>query len=470
MLTKQVSINQITEVDCFESDLIIAFIKANGEYSPLTKQPPMKNFFIFLLTSAHAFGQQTVSLQHAINTALKNSLDIQISKNNIEANTILNNYGVAGGLPLVTASATNNEQLTSLNQKYSDASRNITRNNAASNSTSSNITGSILLYNGMRVVATKNRLEQLQSQSAEYLNSQVQNIIASVMATYYDIVRQQGYSKALLQTIEVVKQRLEILKNRQAVGLANNADIFQAQLDLNASMQALQSQELIVQQAKTNLLTLLTLDPKQNINIEDTIVVDNNILLDSVLNRLSTNADIIYASMQIKINELIVKETAAVRYPSLRLNTGYNFNRNKNAAGFTLLNQSYGPFVGLSFTVPIYNGSAYKRQQQVAEINVKNAELQKQILMRDYSSNTVKQYQAYVNALDQLETERKNYQLAQQLLDLVMKRFELRVATIIDVRVAQQSLQDASYRLINLNYAAKAAEIELKRLSNKLTF
>lgn len=437
----------------------------------LLNEAEMKKILvIFLLSSVQAFSQQTILLHDAINTALKNSLDIQVSKNNIEANTILNNYGVAGGLPLVTASATNNEQITSLNQKYSDPTRNASRNNAASNNTSANITGSILLYNGMHVVATKERLEQLQVQSKEYLNSQIQNIIAGVMTTYYDIVRQQGYSAALAQTIEVEKQRLEILKNRQSVGLANNADIFQAQLDLNASMQALQSQELIVQQAKTDLLTLLTLDPKQNINVQDTIIVDEKILLDTVLNRLSTNADIIYANMQVKINELIVKETAAQRYPSLRLNTGYNFNRTKNAAGFTLLNQSYGPFLGLSLSVPIYNGSAYKRQQQAAEINIKNAELQRQILLRDYSSNTVKQYQAYVNALNQLETERKNYQLAQQLFDLVMKRFELRVATIIDVRVAQQSLEDASYRLINLNYAAKAAEIELKRLSNTLTF
>ncbi|MFL5810525.1 MAG: TolC family protein, partial [Flavisolibacter sp.] len=61
---------------------------------------------IFLLSSINAFSQETISLPDAINTALKNSLDIQVSKNNIEANSILNNYGVAGGLPLVTSSGT----------------------------------------------------------------------------------------------------------------------------------------------------------------------------------------------------------------------------------------------------------------------------------------------------------------------------------------------------------------------------
>jgi hypothetical protein len=61
-----------------------------------------KLIVIFLLSSTNAIAQQAISLPDAINTALKNSLDIQVSKNNIEANSILNNYGVAGGLPLVT--------------------------------------------------------------------------------------------------------------------------------------------------------------------------------------------------------------------------------------------------------------------------------------------------------------------------------------------------------------------------------
>jgi outer membrane protein len=425
---------------------------------------------ISFFCTVYANAQDTLRLKNAIGIALKNSLDIQVLKNNVEANTILNNYGVAGGLPVVTGSATDNEQVTSINQKYSDASRNTQRNNAASNGLSANVSGSLLLYNGMRVVATKDRLEQLQKQSEEYLNSQVQNIIASVMTGYYDIIRQESYAQTILQSIEVSKKRLEILQTRQSVGLANNADIFQAQLDLNALTQSLQTQQLVIDQAKTGLLSLLTLDPKSAITIEDTIIIDNNILLDSVLNRLSSNADIIAANQQIKINELIVKETAAQRYPSVYFNTGYNYNRNENSAGFNLLNQSYGPFVGLSLSIPIYNGSAYKRQQKAAEINIRNAELQKQILIRDYSSNAVKQYQAYMNTLNQLETERKNYKLAQQLLDLVLQRFQLRVATIIDVRVAQQSFEDVGYRLTNLSYAAKAAEIELKRLSNTLVF
>ena len=124
---------------------------------------------------------------------------------------------------------------------------------------SSNVTAGMLLYNGSRVVATKNKLEQLESQSEKYLNAQVQNIMAAVMTGYYDVIRQQAYIKTFDQSIDVAQKRLDIVKTQQSVGMANNADLFQSQLDLNTLLQVRQSQLLVVDQAKTDLLLLLNL-------------------------------------------------------------------------------------------------------------------------------------------------------------------------------------------------------------------
>ena len=66
--------------------------------------------YIFLVvTGITVKAQNQLSLPDAINLAMKNSLDIQLANNSVEANTILNNYGVAGGLPVVTGNITNNE-------------------------------------------------------------------------------------------------------------------------------------------------------------------------------------------------------------------------------------------------------------------------------------------------------------------------------------------------------------------------
>jgi len=424
-------------------------------------------YFILLLSSVAGNAQDILHLQDAVNIALKNSLDIQLAENDVEANTLLNNKGIAGGLPVVTASLTDNEQLSAINQKL-NSGVNINRKAAATNNLNSNVSASILLYNGNRVVATKSRLAQLQKQSQSLLNSQIQDILGSVMTGYYDIVRQQSYLKTIEKSIEASRQQLEIVQTRQSVGLANNADLFQAQIDLNALLQLQISQQLIIDQAKTELLRLLTLRPDSVINIQDTILVDKTINLDQVLNNLHQNSNIIASEDQVRINELIVKETAALRYPSVRANTGFNFNRSQAAAGNFLLNQSYGPTVGISLGIPIYNGSVFNRQKKVAEIDVRNARLGNQILIRDFNSQVVKSYQTYASTLKQLDTEQQNYLLSAQLLELALKRFQFKQATIVDVKNAQQSFEQSGFRLVNLNYAAKSAEIELKRLGNQL--
>ena len=432
----------------------------------------MKKLLLFVCCAVaiNGFSQRKMSLTDVINEALKNSYDIQLAQNNIEISTVANSYGFAGGLPVVTGTGSDNEQITSINQKYADPTRDTKKDNVATNNLAIGVTGSILLYNGLRVHATKNRLEEIQKQNQQLLSAQIQNTIAEVLSKYYDVVRQQYFLRALDRTIEVSKEKLQILQVRKEVGVANNADIFQAQLDLNGSLQSKESQYLAIDQAKTDLLNLIFLKPAdQKIIIEDTIIIDKSIKLDSVRNHLSTNPAVIAAEQQVHINEQIERETAATRYPSLRASTGYNLTSAKSAAGFSLLNQSYGPFVGINLSVPIYNGSISKKQQQIAEINTRSAKTNYDYLLLNYESGAVRTYQAYASSIDQLKLESENFKLSQQLLDLITKKFELGQATIIDVKQAQQSFENASYRLINLTYTAKIAEVELKRLESQLS-
>lgn len=422
---------------------------------------------VFISVTAAVKAQQPLLLKQAIDIALKNSLDVELLQNRVSIDSINNNYGVAGGLPVVTGSVADNEQMTSVNQKLNTGVE-INRNNAAANTLSANVTGSILLYNGGRVVATKKRLAQLQQQSIKQLNSQVQNVIADVTNAYYDVVRQQYYVKTIQRSIDAAKQRLDIVKTSQQIGLANNADLFQSQIDLNSLEQQMQAQQLVIAQAKTELLRLLTLKTDSSIVIQDSIIVDKTVDFENIYSRLDKNPDIMAANDQIKINELIVKETAAQRYPSIRANTGYNFNRN-TGAGQVVFNQSYGPTVGVAMSIPVYNGSIFSRQQKAATIDINNAKAQKDILLRDYTANAVKTYQVYKSTLQQLQTEQVNNQLTAQLLELVLKRFQLRQATIVEVKNAQQSFEESGYRLTNLNYAAKFAETELKRLASMLS-
>jgi outer membrane protein len=426
-------------------------------------------FVLFFLVGVGARSQRVLTLEEAVNLALKNSYDIEIAKNNLEADRINNHISMAGGLPSVTGSITDNQSLTTVNQELNDG-RKIQRAGALGNAFNGGVTGSFLLFNGFRVRATKSRLEAIERQSEQLINVQVQNTLSDVMVKYFDIVRQQSYMKTLDQSIAVSQQRLQLAEARQSVGLANNADTYQARIDLNSSLQDLQNQRTVVVQAKTDLMNLLNLQADTTFVIRDTIIVDSLVNIDTITSRLRNNPEILAAAQQIQINEFAEREVASQRYPAVRLNGGYNYTRNQNAAGLTLLNQSFGPFLGFNVQIPIFNGGIFKRQGRVAEMETRNAQLQRSNLTNNVELNAARSWYTLQTTLEQMKTARENYELANKLLQLTLQRYQLIAATIVEVREAQRSFVDAGYRLVNLSYSAKLAEIELKRLASQLGY
>ena len=425
-------------------------------------------FVVLANTSTHA--QKTLSLNEAIQTALKNSYDIQLVENNLAIAKNNNNIGVAGGLPTITNTTTNNNTLTTINQTFPDANRNTSRNGVDGSTLNNGLNASMLLFNGYRVQATKSRLASLETQNKALLESQLLNTISTVMQQYYNVVRQQAFLKTIQKSIETSKQRLEIIETRQKIGVANQADFLQSNLDLNALLQAEQNQLLIIDQAKADLLNTIVLPATTPVLINDSIKIDDQIMLSVVEEKMKNHPLLQSAQQLINVNQFLEKETKSLTYPTLRASTGYNYNSNKSAAGFILLNESYGPFLGVNLSIPIYNGSANKRAIKNAAINTNNAKIQFQNTEQNLTTELFKTYQSYKNSLKQTPIEIQNFEMSQSLLNLIMQKYQLGQATMVDVKQAQQSFETAGFRLVSLRFSAKIAEIELKRLSNQLTF
>ena len=428
----------------------------------------MKLLFFSLLTILRltAAAQQpapVLTLHEALNTALKNSLDIQISQTDVDVQGLRNNAGFAGGLPTVGLQATNNQVISNTNQEFNTGTT-VTRTGARSSQYNLGLAGNFTLYNGGRVVAARRRLDELAQISQLQLNSTVQAVLADVSLKYYAVVQQQRYIRTLQASVEVSRQKLRLIEVRQGVGLANNADRFQAQLDLNAQLQTQQQQLLAAEQARADLLRALTLDLAAPVAVEDTIPLDNSLRWNELEAALDKNPDLLAAGRQVRVNELLEREARAARRPSLGLNAGSNFARSSNAVGQTLYNQSYGPYAGLGVTLPIYSGGVNKRLVDIARLNTRTTELQSQALQRDYRLNARKAWLAYERQLGLVQSAEASYTTARQLLRLVQLRLEAGLSTLVDVRVAQQSFEDAGYRLVNYRYAAKSAEITLRQL------
>jgi len=434
-----------------------------------------KNSFIVLLlvllfSQEKIAAQNNLSLKEAVTIAIQNSYDIKLVENDLSIAQNNNNYGVAGGLPTVTANGTNNNTLTTINQTFPDAARNTTRSGVDGSTLNGGLTATMILFNGYRIAATKDRLESIQKQTEAALQTQMLNTSSTVMQQYYNVIRQVAFLKTIEKSIEASEQRVAIVKTRQEIGVANQADLLQSSLDLNALLQAKQNQLLVLDQVKADLYNSMVVPANSNYVFTDSIQVDQKMILSDVESKMKAHPLLQSAQQLINVNQFLEKETKALMYPILRANSGFNYNSNKSTAGFILLNESYGPFLGFNLSIPIYAGTANKRAYKNAQISTVNSKIQYDNTAQNLSTELFKTYQNYQNSLKQTPVEIENYKMSDALLSLVMERFKLGEATIVDVKQAQQSFETAGFRLTSLQFSAKIAEIELKRMSNQLNF
>ena len=434
-----------------------------------------KNSFIVLLlvlifSQEKLAAQNNLSLKEAVTIAIQNSYDIKLVENTAAIAKNNNNYGVAGGLPTVTATGTNNNTLTTIHQTFPDPSRNTTRSGVDGSTLNGGLSATMILFNGYRVAATKDRLESIQKQTEAALQTQMLNTSSTVMQQYYNVIRQAAFLKTIEKSIEASEQRVAIVKTRQEIGVANQADLLQSSLDLNALLQAKQNQLVVLEQVKADLYNSMVVPANSNYTFTDSIQVDQKLSLSDIESKMKSHPLLQSAQQLINVNQFLEKETKALTYPTLRANGGYNYNSNKSTAGFILLNESYGPFLGLNLSIPIYAGSTSKRAYKNAQINTVSAKIQYENTEQDLATELFKTYQNYQNSLKQTPIEVQNFEMSEALLALVMEKFKLGQATIVDVKQAQQSFETAGFRLTSLRFSAKIAEIELKRLSNQLSF
>ena len=427
-------------------------------------------FFAIIFSTEKLVAQNNLSLKEAVTIAIQNSYDIKLMENNVAIAKNNNNYGVAGGLPSVTATGNNNNTLTTINQTFPDPSRNTTRTGVDGATLNGGLSATMILFNGYRIAATKERLASIEKQTIAALQTQMLNTTSTVMQQYYNVIRQVAFLKTLEKSIEASEQRMSIVKTRQTVGTANQADVLQSSLDLNALLQAKQNQLVILEQVKADLYNSMVIPANSNYIFTDSIQVDSKISLAEVESKIKEHPMLQSAQQLINVNQFLEKETRALTYPTLRANGGYNYNSNRSTAGFILVNESYGPFLGLNLSIPIYAGSSSKRAYKNAQINTVSAKLQYDNTVQDLSTELYKTYQNYQNSLKQTPIEIQNYAMSEALLTLVMERFKLGQATIVDVKQAQQSFETAGFRLTSLKFTAKIAEVELKRMSNQLAF
>lgn len=422
-----------------------------------------------LLTSISAIAQERLTLEKAVQLALENNYDIRLTRNDIEIATTNVSRANAGMLPVVTGNFSTNN--TSSNTTQTLSSGVTQERNGAKNSNLSY--GPVLnwrIFDGFGMFARYDQLKEFQRLGETNFKLIVQTTLADVVNNYYNLVQQQQQIEALNGAVDISRLRLKNSQNRYLIGKAAKLEVLAATVDLNTDTTNLLRQIDTYRGTKIMLNELLARDISTDFTVTDTIIIKNTLSLADLQNSVNQESPELQVALITKrIAELNLKQVKAGRYPTVSLNSGYNFNKSTSELGFARNSVGRGFNYGLTASINIFNGLLQNRMEKNASIEINNAQLEYEKLNQNITAELNSIYQTFRTNLELVRLEQQNLEVARQNLEITMEKFRLGSVAPLEFREAQRNYIDASARYTNSQYQAKLAEISLQQLAGTLS-
>lgn len=438
------------------------------KFSPVS----VKVIFVLFLSSISIYNAraENLSLQQAIDRALKYNYDLQMAKAEAENARLFTTREAAGYMPIVSLSAnTNNSAFINTEQKFANNTTQI-RNNVTSNQITAGPVATWTLFNGLlnksqwEIAQKQWELQQLKVEQIE------QKVIYDVCKQYYAIVYQNRLFKATLNSLNLQKLKLKTAESRYQSGGGSKSDWLQAKIDVNQIQHNLMQIEVDKKAAKNTLLTTLCLPPYADIEIiEDSVFfLNQESAIDLALQFESKNTDIKMAIKSKEAAKLKISIEMANKFPVLQLNAGYNFLYARSGAGFLISNETRNFIYGATFAWPIYNGNLAARRVQSSRILAKNADIAVKRSQLQVNLQLQLFVQAYHTKLKQIDIEEENLTLVNENIALALTRYNQGVITVYELRQVEQSFVDVQTKYAQTQLLTKYAELDLLFASGQI--
>jgi len=423
-------------------------------------------FLLIICTFVSA--QKTLTIEAALSIALKNNYDILVSRNDADISKANNTAGNAGMLPTVEAIGSVNYENNNQHQKLSNG----TENNYPSVSTTSVGAGAQLswtLFDGGKMFVTKNKLTEVEALGEIQFKEKVLQTVYSVIAAYYDVIRQKQQLNSIHEALRYNKERVIIAQAGLSAGSLIKTDLLQAKIDMNVTMENSINQQFNIDASRKTLNNLLVQAHDADFQISDSITLDYFPDRNALLEKLnSSNNSILFFQKQMDIAQLTIKENKSNYLPMVNFNAGYFLSQTNNSEGSVLRSSSVGPQIGGSIIIPLYSAGENKRKVSVAQFQSQSAKYDLQNIKLQVNTQFENTFTEFENQQKLLEIEKENNELTKENIQISLERLRLGQTVSLEVRQAQEDYVQSCTRLINFKYNLKMAETKLKQLVSTL--
>jgi outer membrane protein TolC len=410
------------------------------------------------------FGQTQLSLSDAIKIGLTNNFQIQIGEQRIKIAKNNNNLSQAGKYPNIDLRLNSGNGIQAIDNPASFLNGTIT---------SLGVTPGVdvlwVLFDGYKVRINKQRLEQLEFQTAGNKELVVENTIQAIILSYYRAAIEQEKIGVFKEVLKLSRDRYEYQVIRRDLGVGSKFNILQTKDAYLSDSINLKFQETALDNAIQNLNLTMGVE-----DLRTTYVLTD--LLD--YNRTNYDADALQQKMfannqnlknQFLNLQLLKTETdfqQSNKMPRVSMNTGVNYALSQNYLGdLSATGRTFQYYLNFSLTYNIYDAGRTKRAIENAIINEKIGQLtisdQKRTLRGQLQMNVAN----YNHQADIIELNDARVANAKENLSVAEERFKSGIITSFDYRNVQLAYIRAALTKLEAVYNLKTTETDIIRLT-----
>ncbi|MET1055309.1 MAG: TolC family protein [Pedobacter sp.] len=412
--------------------------------------------------------QDTLRLENAITTALKNNFDIRLVYNDVIIAKNNANIGNAGMLPTLGGTFSDGGSRQNTTQTRSTGAQ-VEANGVRNTNSSYGAALDWTIFDGLQMFTNYERLKELKKQGEAGAKSTILSTVSDVVAAFYSVVRQQKLVRATDSAMVVSRLRVVIAENKLQIGRGSKLDVLTAKVDFNTDTTTYLQQKNTLNTSRITLNQLMARDLNTIFAADEKFEIESDMKLAELeAQTMQMNPDLQYAIINKRLAELNLKSVKGQRYPVVAVNGGYQFSRSASPTGFTTRQRADGFTYGLTANLNVFNGFLQRQNERNAKVQISSSEMTLDKTKQDVTALLISTYQNYLTNLDLLKVETGNVDLAKQNLDITFEKYRLGSISPLELREAQRNSINAIIRFLDAEYQAKLTEINLKEVSGTL--
>ena len=434
--------------------------------------------FFSVLTAKAQQSDTTISfsLKEAIDYAQSHQVSVQnaIIDEEIAKNTVKKTIGI--GLPQVNGNVNFQDFLvvpTSLlpGEFFDKPGTQVPVRFGVQYQSSIGIEVSQLLFDGSYLVGLQasKTFKELSNKSLK--RSRIETAVA-VTKAYYSVLVSNEQLSLLDANISRLKKSLNDTQALFANGFVEKIDVDRLKV-LNNNLETERENVIRLLELNVNLLKFqMGMNIQTKLKLKDSIAslqVEESINLNdttSYQNRIEYSL----LQTQKKINELDVKRYKSLFLPSL-VAFGSSLQSLQSQNFSTLFDRSFPTtVVGFRLSVPILSGGIKNYQVKNAKLELLKTENNLVNLKNGINLEVEQAQTVYRNGLKSLENQKRNMELAQEVLRVSKIKYEQGVGSSIEVTSAETSLKESQNNYINALYDLLINKVNVDRALGKIVY